>query len=109
MSKSINLNFCNAHHLIRIQCGRIRFYASVNENYHPDFDGIGADDSYTVVMLHPQKGMLVFTLEYDSTKETYVCRESNKPEEKRQLYQYLKKCEHVFDGYKDEIQGAMEG
>jgi len=25
------------------------------------------------------------------------------------LYQYLKKCEHVFDGYKDENQRAMEG
>ena len=58
MSKSIDLNFCNAHHLMQSQLGRIRFYALVNENYHPDFDGIGADDSYTVVMLHPQKGTM---------------------------------------------------
>ena len=81
MSETVDLNYCNAHHFIALQRGRTTFYASVNENYHRDFDGIGADDSYTVVLLHPDRGTMIFTLDYDYIKEKLFCPESKRPED----------------------------
>jgi len=38
--EKVELDFTNAHHFMPIQRGLTRFYASVNETYHKDLEGI---------------------------------------------------------------------
>ncbi|MEP7377860.1 MAG: hypothetical protein ABI675_30960 [Chitinophagaceae bacterium] len=63
------IDYTNGHFMMEIVRGEIKVYASVNEVFYHDHcgggEGLAPCGNYFVYLLHPTRGSLHFTLEFD--------------------------------------------